>query len=368
MTIRLNIAIGFSVRAWFKFIRLILFVVLLLPNFLKATLWYFTSNLVSTHIYGKLRRQNLDIYDYTISPKSENNNSIEIKKKPVIIFISGGAWIIGYKAWSALISYYYCKLGFIVVCPDYRNFPQCDVVGMLDDLNLSIDWVVNNISRYNGDPNRMILMGQSAGAHLISLIFISAIVRSRKEKTEKLFPIQNIQWTFKNIRGVVGISGAYDLVSLAPLLELKGLNISLIKSLFHVNFQEFSPLHVIRSLKQYKDLKLPVTFLLLHGTNDCTVPHQQSENLKKAILETFGPDSPVKLQLMKGLSHTDAIIEFPFSNNHPLLDYCNDTLEDMINSVDFPDQFRIRKLSLDDTLTNLVPIPVIHFARYLNPF
>lgn len=43
---------------------------------------------------------------------------------PVLIFITGGAYIIGYKAWGALLARRLSQMGVLVVCLDYRNFPQ----------------------------------------------------------------------------------------------------------------------------------------------------------------------------------------------------------------------------------------------------
>jgi prenylcysteine alpha-carboxyl methylesterase len=43
---------------------------------------------------------------------------------PVLVFITGGAYIIGYKAWGALLARRLSEMGVLVVCLDYRNFPQ----------------------------------------------------------------------------------------------------------------------------------------------------------------------------------------------------------------------------------------------------
>ena len=57
---------------------------------------------------------------------------------PVVILVSGGvnmispqvsfgilgAWVIGYKLWSALLARGLQSLGYVCICPDYRNFPQ----------------------------------------------------------------------------------------------------------------------------------------------------------------------------------------------------------------------------------------------------
>lgn len=48
-------------------------------------------------------------------------------KAPVVVFVTGGAWIIGYKAWGALLGRRLSQRGVLVASLDYRNFPQVRV-------------------------------------------------------------------------------------------------------------------------------------------------------------------------------------------------------------------------------------------------
>ena len=49
--------------------------------------------------------------------------------------MTGGAWLIGYKAWGALIGRRLSQRGALVLCLDYRNFPQGRALDMLEDVN-----------------------------------------------------------------------------------------------------------------------------------------------------------------------------------------------------------------------------------------
>lgn len=42
----------------------------------------------------------------------------------MVVFVTGGAWTIGYKAWGAILGRRLSQQGVIVACIDYRNFPQ----------------------------------------------------------------------------------------------------------------------------------------------------------------------------------------------------------------------------------------------------
>ena len=88
---------------------------------------------------------------------------------PVVIFVSGGAWIIGYRMWGFLLGLALQRAGVLCVCVDYRNFPQAGMPSMVDDVAAACAWVRNHIGAYGGDPTNLSLVGQSAGAHLTAL-------------------------------------------------------------------------------------------------------------------------------------------------------------------------------------------------------
>ena len=69
----------------------------------------FSSKIIRNVNYGEgsLKRNLLDIY----LPSSDISNNSSTRKTPVVIFVTGGAWIIGYKLWSALVGRGLSKLG-----------------------------------------------------------------------------------------------------------------------------------------------------------------------------------------------------------------------------------------------------------------
>ncbi|XP_039043600.1 probable isoprenylcysteine alpha-carbonyl methylesterase ICMEL2 [Hibiscus syriacus] len=50
-------------------------------------------------------------------------------------FVTGGAWIIGYKAWGSLLGLQLAERDIIVACIDYRNFPQGTISDMVKDVS-----------------------------------------------------------------------------------------------------------------------------------------------------------------------------------------------------------------------------------------
>lgn len=96
---------------------------------------------------------------------------------PVVIFVTGGMWIIGYKAWGALLASRLRAAGCVVACLDYRNFPQGTVTSMVDDVTAGIAYVLRHARGWGGDPGRILLVGQSAGAHISSIALLSQAER-----------------------------------------------------------------------------------------------------------------------------------------------------------------------------------------------
>jgi prenylcysteine alpha-carboxyl methylesterase len=102
-------------------------------------MYYIFSPLILRNLeYGKgARNRNLlDVYLPSKfynphSNKQQQHMKHSVDLVPVVIFVSGGAWTIGYKLWSALTARGLSKLGILTVVPDYRNFPQGDIEDMV---------------------------------------------------------------------------------------------------------------------------------------------------------------------------------------------------------------------------------------------
>lgn len=56
--------------------------------------------------------------------------------------------------------------GFVVIFPDYRWQPEHTYEDQVDDMNFSIKWAKENAAKLNGDPGKLTLGGDSAGAGL----------------------------------------------------------------------------------------------------------------------------------------------------------------------------------------------------------
>lgn len=162
-------------RTWiWNLICLVTFTIILIPGWISLVYYYITDSCIVKQVAytteGSLKRHVLDIY---LPPSWSKPCSKQLyTPRRVIIFVSGGAWTIGYKMWSALTCRGLSRLGFICLSPDYRNFPQTDLEGMKDDIRSAIVWAHENCDSFGGDPDNLIVAGQSAGAHIVACILV----------------------------------------------------------------------------------------------------------------------------------------------------------------------------------------------------
>jgi acetyl esterase/lipase len=104
-------------------------------------------------------RQVLDVY----SPPDARN-------APVIFWIHGGGWQTGDKTSVQLKPKVFTDKGFVLVSTNYRLLPNVEMVTIFRDVAKAIHWVHDHIAEHGGDPNRMFIMGHSAGAQLAALM------------------------------------------------------------------------------------------------------------------------------------------------------------------------------------------------------
>ena len=92
------------------------------------------------------------------------------KKAPVVIYVHGGGWIKGSREKIYNLDTFTTQRGWMLVSVQYRPVPRTNIDGQVRDIVRSINWVRNNIAKFGGDKRRIVIMGHSAGSHLVSLI------------------------------------------------------------------------------------------------------------------------------------------------------------------------------------------------------
>jgi arylformamidase len=92
---------------------------------------------------------------------------------PVIFMVHGGGWRRGDKAARGVVQNkvaHWVPRGFVVVSVDYPMLPETPPLQQARDVAMALAAAQRDAPRWGGDPNRFVLLGHSAGAHLVSLI------------------------------------------------------------------------------------------------------------------------------------------------------------------------------------------------------
>jgi arylformamidase len=92
---------------------------------------------------------------------------------PVLFMVHGGAWRVGDKAAAAVVQNKLARWvgqGSIFVSVNYRMLPQADVLVQAQDVARALAVAQQQAAGWGGDAGKFILMGHSAGAHLVALL------------------------------------------------------------------------------------------------------------------------------------------------------------------------------------------------------
>lgn len=118
---------------------------------------------------------------------------------PVIVFLYGGSWNSGEKASYSFAGFALARRGFLVAIPDYRLHPEVRFPAFLEDGAAAVRWLRANARRFGGDPDRLVLVGHSAGAYNAAMLALDP------------------QWLGRDrsaIRGWAGMGGPYSFLPL----------------------------------------------------------------------------------------------------------------------------------------------------------
>ena len=166
---------------------------------LQPTEPYFGVRIERDLKYGPAARNLLDIF----MPQNVTSG------RPVLIFVHGGAFIGGNKRRTPESPFYdnimlwAVKNGFIGVNMTYRLAPQFPWPAGAEDVASAVEWVSKEIAERGGDPQRIYLMGHSAGAmHVASYV-----------SHPEFYKVKN-----GGVRGAIMVSALYDLTA-APLTD-----------------------------------------------------------------------------------------------------------------------------------------------------
>jgi acetyl esterase/lipase len=219
--------------------------------------------------FGDDPRLRLDVYQ----PKDAGTG------RPVVVFFYGGSWLRGDRSQYRFVGAALAERGFVAVLPDYRLFPKARFPAFVDDGAQAVAWVQQHAREFGGDPQRIVLMGHSAGAHMAAyLAFNHDYLKRAGGKPE-------------GIAGLIGLSGPYVLRPNSRVLH----------RIFGKPYttQDWQPVHFV-------DATSPPA-LLVHGEDDGVVSVEQTRELTAALKRH---QVPVETEILAGRGHAATVAGF----------------------------------------------------------
>ncbi len=215
----------------------------------------------------------------------------EEKKRPCIVWICGGAWQQMNRSAHLVYLSELVKQGFVVASVQYRTSNEVRFPAQLEDVKAAVRYLRAHAKRYGIDGEKIGVMGESAGGHLAAMV---ALTGDKKE-----FDVGDYLEYSSAVQAAVPWYVPADFETFprdavtsaaAPESLLIGADILTNKMLA----KKASP--VCYAAKDAPPM------MLLHGTDDHTVPFAQGEELYDA-LEKVGAE--VTLVAVEGADHAD---------------------------------------------------------------
>jgi acetyl esterase/lipase len=153
-----------------------------------------------------------NVMNVSYSGTKGNHNKLDIHfpkhttgPLPIVVYIHGGGWAVGDKSSTTGLCRKLADNGFLVFNLNYGLGPKYKHPESLQHITAAINWIKENCGRYNGDADKFFLAGDSAGAHLASLIACICT----NEKLEKDIGIK-APLNMEQLKGVVLYYGAFN--------------------------------------------------------------------------------------------------------------------------------------------------------------
>lgn len=121
--------------------------------------------------YGTHARQRLDVY-----------RPLQAKSAPILLMVHGGAWSKGDKRMGRVVENKLARWlpqGYLFVSVNYRLIPDAMPIQQAEDIAQALSYVQQYARQWGGDPQRVVLLGHSAGAHLVSLLSADDAIAKR---------------------------------------------------------------------------------------------------------------------------------------------------------------------------------------------
>ncbi|ORZ12013.1 Alpha/Beta hydrolase protein [Absidia repens] len=260
------------------------------PDITYATHEELMEAIQPTDDLNEQKRLQLDVY--TTNPPTAGSSHI---LRPVLVHIHGGGWQQG----TNKICYPFEKMllseqNWIVVNIAYRLAPKHPYPAHLYDVKRALRWVKTSIHSYGGDPDFVVLSGDSSGGHLAAM---AAVTANEPEWQPGFESIDT------SVCGVISLNGSLDIQGDESKKAFFTHKVAGLDELDQAFLDRHSPLQRVEKQLAGKQLQLP-PFFVLASQRDAMVNASIGVNFKAVFYEQeSNPDDGCTLLVLPGAHH-----------------------------------------------------------------
>lgn len=202
---------------------------------------------------------------------------------PAIVAVHGGGWQVGSRETYAYWGEYLAARGYVLMAVSYRlSKPgQKSYPDAVHDVRAAVQFLRSNADTYNVDPERIALMGDSAGAHLAALVALAGDL----PVFAGAYPDDPYAGVSTKVKAVIGAYGVYDLLQQWTHDQIGRPRDQIVEKFLGAAPMENRRLYFDASPMSYATLDNNTTaFLLTYGLQDDVVDWQpQSDSFLLAL-------------------------------------------------------------------------------------
>jgi acetyl esterase/lipase len=217
-------------------------------------------------------------------------------RPPLIVWVHGGAWRSGSKNSMPLGKL--VEDGYAVASVDYRLSTQAKFPAQIHDLKAAIRFLRGHDRQWSVPSKRIVIAGDSAGAHLAALVGVS------NGNAELEGDVGNDRAESSDVQGIISFYGAANLTTILNQSTPHGLKVRVpaLELLLGGQPDDLPTLARLASPVFHVDRGDP-PLLLVHGDQDPQMPINQSHELCGAYKKV---NAPVQFEVVNGAAHGGA--------------------------------------------------------------
>ena len=202
-------------------------------------------------------------------------------KAPVLVAVHGGGWQIGNRQFYRYWGLFLARAGYAVFAIDYRLGKPGSYPAAVYDTKAAVQFIRAKAAEFDLDPDRIGLIGDSAGAHLAALVALAGdqYASAYRDDADAAVPA--------NVKCMVGFYGVYDMYAQWTRDLAARPNDKIVEKFLGVSPMQNWRIYFDASPISYATMDHnQIHFLLIHGTDDDIVdPETQSEAFLSALAQ-----------------------------------------------------------------------------------